>query len=74
METRTPNYKLDVNTKVRLIEPKKTLKKTRYNVSPCYYMITDISHKSITISAADGSVKTVTRSQLIPVQNVSAVK
>jgi hypothetical protein len=36
IETSTPNGKLNVNDKARLIEPKKALKKARYNVSPCY--------------------------------------
>jgi hypothetical protein len=56
-----------------LIEPKKKLKKTRYNVSPCYYTVTDIWRKSITISAADGYIKTVTRFQIIPV-DISTTK
>jgi hypothetical protein len=61
-----PGYKLNVNDKVRLIESKHTMKKTRYNVTPFYFIISDIQGKSITISAAEGSVKTVTRSRIIP--------
>jgi hypothetical protein len=63
IEIPTSNYKLNANDKVRLIEPQKT----RYNVSPYYYTITDISEKWITITAIDGSFKTVSRSQLIPI-------
>jgi hypothetical protein len=58
-------YKVDVGDKVRLIESKHTMKKTRYNVTPYYFIISDIQGKSITISAADESVKTVTRSRII---------
>jgi hypothetical protein len=43
IETTTPNYILNVNDKVRLIEPNKTLKKTRYGISPYDYTITDIA-------------------------------
>jgi hypothetical protein len=64
-----PGYKLSINDNVRLIEKKKELKKTRYNVTPYYFRITDIEGKQFTISAEDGSVKTVTRSQIIPVKN-----
>jgi hypothetical protein len=68
IENLTPGYKLNLNDKVRLIEKNKTLlKKTRYNVTPFYFNITDINGKQITISAADGSVKNVTRSRIIPV-------
>jgi hypothetical protein len=66
IETPTPDYKLTVDDKDRNIEPKKTLTKTKYNASSCDYTITDISDKSVTITAADVSVKAVTRSQLIP--------
>jgi uncharacterized protein YlxW (UPF0749 family) len=66
IEASTPDYKLTVDDKDRNIEPKKTLTKTKYNASSCYYTITDISGKSITITDADASVKTVTRSQLLP--------
>jgi penicillin V acylase-like amidase (Ntn superfamily) len=45
------------------------MKKTRYNVTPFYFVISDISGKSITIAAADGSVKTVTRSRIIPIKS-----
>jgi hypothetical protein len=45
------------------------LKKTRYNVIPFYYIIWDISGKSITISVADGSVKTVTKSLILPLRS-----
>jgi hypothetical protein len=62
--------KLNINDKVRLIEKNKTLlKKTRYNVTPFYFTISDITGKEITISAADGSVKTVTRSRIIPLSS-----
>jgi hypothetical protein len=61
-------YKLEVGDKVRLIESKHTMKKTRYNVTPFYFLISDINGKYITISATDGSVKTVTRSRIIPVK------
>jgi hypothetical protein len=62
-------YKVDVGDKIRLIENKHTMKKTRYNVTPFYFIISDINSKSITISAADGSVKTVTRSRIIPLKS-----
>jgi hypothetical protein len=64
-----PGYKISINDKVRLIEKKKELKKTRYNVTPYYFIITDIEGKQFTISAEDGSIKTVTSSQIIPVKN-----
>jgi hypothetical protein len=66
----TPIYKMTVNIKVRLIESMKT----RYNLSSYYYMITDISRKSITSSRTDGSVKTITRLQIIPVDTTTKVK
>jgi penicillin V acylase-like amidase (Ntn superfamily) len=44
------------------------MKKTRDNVTPYYLIISDIQGKSITISAIDGSVKTVTRSRVISVK------
>jgi penicillin V acylase-like amidase (Ntn superfamily) len=59
-----PGYKVNIGDKVRLIENKHTMKKTRSNVIPFYFIISDIQGKSITISSADGSVKTVTRSEL----------
>jgi hypothetical protein len=57
IETTTPNYKLNVNNKVKLIEPNKALKKTRNDISPYDYTIIDIPVKSITISDADGMLK-----------------
>jgi hypothetical protein len=45
------------------------MKKTRYNVTPFYLLISDISGKSITISASSGSVKTVTKSRIIPIKS-----
>jgi hypothetical protein len=54
---------------VILIENKHAMKKTRFNVIPCYFVIWDISGKSITISTADGSVKTVTTSRVIPLKS-----
>jgi hypothetical protein len=62
-------YKIDIRDKVRLIETKHTMKKTRDNVTLFYFIISDISGKSITISAADGSIKTVTRSRIIPIKS-----
>jgi hypothetical protein len=38
-------------------------------VAPYYFIITDIEGKQFTISAEDGSIKTVTRSQIIPVKD-----
>jgi penicillin V acylase-like amidase (Ntn superfamily) len=58
-------YKLNLGDKVRLIENKHTMKKTRYNVTPFYFIITDINGKSITISEANGCVKSVIRSRII---------
>jgi hypothetical protein len=40
-----PGYKVDVGYKVRLIESKHTMKKTRYNVKPYYFIISDIQGK-----------------------------
>jgi hypothetical protein len=40
-------YKLAIGDKVRLIESKHTMKKTRYNVTPFYFIISDINDKSI---------------------------
>jgi hypothetical protein len=45
------------------------MKKTRYNFTPFYFMISDINGESITISATDVSVKTVTRSIIIPLKS-----
>jgi hypothetical protein len=45
------------------------MKKTRYNVTPFYFNISDITGKSITISVTDGSIKTVTRSRVIPLRS-----
>jgi hypothetical protein len=64
-----PNYNLNVGNHVRFIQKKQNLKKTRYKVSPFYFIITDISDKSITISAEDGTVITVTISQIIPLKS-----
>ena len=63
-----PGYTVNIGDKVRLIENKHTMRKTRYNVTPFSFIISDITGKSITISAADGSIKTVTRSRIIPVK------
>jgi hypothetical protein len=41
----TPGYKLDIGDKVRLIESQHTMKKTRYNVTPYYFIISDIGGK-----------------------------
>jgi penicillin V acylase-like amidase (Ntn superfamily) len=54
-------YSVDIGDRVQLIENKQTMKKTRYNVTPFYFIISDISGKSIIISSADGSAKTATR-------------
>jgi hypothetical protein len=48
---------LNINDQVRPIKSIKPLKKTRCNVTPYYYTITDISGKSIAISVGDRSVK-----------------
>jgi hypothetical protein len=53
-------YKVDIGDKAPLMESKHTLKKTSYNVTPFYFVISDISRKAITISPSDGSVKIVT--------------
>jgi hypothetical protein len=44
---KTPDYKLNANDKVILIELNKTLKKRIYNATSYYYTITNISEKSI---------------------------
>jgi hypothetical protein len=64
-----PGYKVDISDKVRLIESKHTMKKTRYNITPYYFVISGINGKSIIISAADGSVKTVTRPRIISLKS-----
>jgi hypothetical protein len=69
-ETTTLNYKSTVNDKVGLIVPKKT----RNNVKTYYDTITDISGKSITIFAADDSVKTFYRFRFIPVDTTTKIK
>jgi hypothetical protein len=74
IENSTPDYKSNVNNKTRRIGPQKTLKKTRYNVSPYSHIITDISGKSITFSPADGYVKIVIRSQVIPIKTSRKIK
>jgi glycerate-2-kinase len=45
------------------------MKKTRYNATVFYFIISDINGKSITIAASDGSVKTATRSRIIPLKS-----
>jgi hypothetical protein len=63
------SYKLDVGDKVGLIESKHTMTKTRYNATPFYFVISNITGKLISISAADISAKTVTRSRTIPIKS-----
>jgi hypothetical protein len=69
-----PDYKLTVNDKGRQMELKKALKKARYNVTPYYDTIVDISDKSITITDIDGSVKTVAIPQIIPINRSTKIK
>jgi hypothetical protein len=57
----TSDYKCNVKDKVRLIEQMKPLKKTLYNISSYSSTITDISDKSIIISATNDFVKMITR-------------
>jgi hypothetical protein len=64
-------YKLNTTDQVRLIEPKKTLKKTKCNVASYSYRIMNISGKSISISAIDGHVKTITRSHTIQIMTMT---
>jgi hypothetical protein len=64
-----PRYSFDTRDKVRLIEAKHTLKKIRYNAIPFYFVISDISEKYITIAVSDGSIKTITRSRIIPIKS-----
>jgi hypothetical protein len=45
------------------------MKKTRYHVTHFDVVIYDIAGKSITIAATEGSVKTVTRSRIIPLRS-----
>jgi hypothetical protein len=45
------------------------LKKTRYNVTPFYFIISDITGKSITTAATDGSVKTIKKLRVIPMKS-----
>jgi hypothetical protein len=70
IETISPNYKLNIKNKIRLIESKKT----RYNLIHYYYTITDTSDKSIIISSADSSVKTVARLQIIHIEASTKIK
>jgi len=65
---------LKVGTNVRLILPKKKLNKTRYNVSPVYYKISDKEGISYIIQAKDGTTKTVSRFQIIPVADNTNLK
>jgi hypothetical protein len=74
IETTTLNYELAVNEKLRLIEPKKILNKTRYNISPYSYTITNISGKLIAICDVDDSVKIVTRSLVILIEASTKIK
>lgn len=62
-------YKLKVGDKVRTLEPKKTLNKKRYKVSPGYYVISDINGVNYTVSANDGTVKTVSRFMMFPLKS-----
>ena len=61
------DYELPVGTKVRLIVRKEKMNKKRYNVSPDYYTISGKDGMSYIVSAADGSTKTVSRFEIVPV-------
>jgi CRISPR/Cas system-associated protein Cas5 (RAMP superfamily) len=50
IENTTHDYKLHINDQVTLIELKKTLKKTRYNASPYYYVITESQANQLQLS------------------------
>jgi hypothetical protein len=69
-ENTTPDSRLEIKDKIRLIEPRKA----RYNVSQYYCTIHELSDKSIIIIAATGSVKTVTRSHIIPAGTGTKIK
>jgi hypothetical protein len=45
------------------------MKKTRYNNTLFYFVITDINGKFITISAADGTIKTIISTRIIPLKS-----
>jgi hypothetical protein len=64
---------LNNNNKIRLIELKKTLKKTRYNVDPDSNTIIDATGNSIYITAADSSIKIVPPPRLIPVDSLAKI-
>jgi hypothetical protein len=70
IESITPDYKLNINDKVRQTVPQKTLKKTRCNVILYADAITDISGKSIIMNDPDFSATISKRSQAIPI-NIS---
>ena len=58
-------FKITPGSKVRLVLPKKKMNKTRYNVSPDYYTISDKEGLSFIATARDGSTKTVSRAQIV---------
>jgi hypothetical protein len=56
-----PGYKISIEDKVRFIETKYILKKTRYKITSFYSFISDLCGKSISFAVSDGSMKTITR-------------
>jgi hypothetical protein len=62
-----PGYKLKKGDHVRLINRERGMHKVRFKATPYYYIITEIDGSKITIQASDGTTKTVTRFQIIPI-------
>jgi hypothetical protein len=70
----TPYYQLKANMQVRLIEPEKTFKKTRYDATPHFFGIIDFSWKSRTISATHGLIKILIISQAILIDDTKIME
>jgi hypothetical protein len=69
-----PGYKLKKGDHVRLINKERGMHKVRFKATPSYYTIIEIDGTKITIQAADGTTKTVTRFQIIPIRNNNQYK
>jgi copper(I)-binding protein len=54
------------------MEPKKAMKKTIFKVAFYYFTITNISEKSITISAVDSPIKSIMILQKVLVKSFNA--
>lgn len=63
-----PGYKLDVGDYVRLIKEERTMKKKRRRLTKHYYTVDSTDLNRIVIMAADGSTKTVSRSDVVKIR------